>query len=351
MEKLNTLKYTSCTLAIRLVQGWIFLSAGIRRFFSNPGKLDPNSVEYMAHKLNHAMPGAAFGIDNIVAAVLKHGPFLHFSILVFTTAEFTIGLALILGFFTRFFALCSVGLAVMLMLIFGWLGATCLDEWTMSACNAAMGLVLMIAGGGMLSVDRWADKICPKLGHRSWYQALAGVDLSPQTSYRFGTVFGVIAIVFSVFFYNYLHQGIVGPLHHRTSMTKPHITLSDVQVEGASGSNRNLVFNAYVDAGPDTQGAYVISARLANAAGDPLYSWDGAVLAGLSTEDFANVFKFSLFRPTQYGFVGATGAQGTLHLPLPQSIQLVPQAEYTLILEDIEGTTWQTQWQPSPNNS
>ena len=43
-----------------------------------------------------------------------------------------------------------MGFSVLLMAMFGWQGATCIDEWTMAACNLAMGATLMLAGSGAL---------------------------------------------------------------------------------------------------------------------------------------------------------------------------------------------------------
>jgi hypothetical protein len=50
------------------------------------------------------------------------------------------------GFLTRVVALVSIGLSVVLMLIFGWQRTTCIDEWTMAACNLAIGATLMLGG-------------------------------------------------------------------------------------------------------------------------------------------------------------------------------------------------------------
>ena len=46
-----------------------------------------------------------------------------------------------------------MGFSVVLMLMFGWQGATCIDEWTMAACNLAMGATLLLAGSGACSLD------------------------------------------------------------------------------------------------------------------------------------------------------------------------------------------------------
>jgi hypothetical protein len=42
------------------------------------------------------------------------------------------------------------------MLMFGWQGATCIDEWTMAAGNLAIGATLMLGGSGAFTRQRAA---------------------------------------------------------------------------------------------------------------------------------------------------------------------------------------------------
>jgi len=67
-----------------------------------------------------------------------------------TLAELAVGLAQIFGLATRLAALVCIGLNVSLMLIFGWMGSTCLDEWTMAVSGLAMSSAIFLAGGGHL---------------------------------------------------------------------------------------------------------------------------------------------------------------------------------------------------------
>ncbi|MDA3877136.1 MAG: hypothetical protein PF483_08605, partial [Halothiobacillus sp.] len=127
-------------LGVRLVQGWIYWGGASRRLIYSVGKLDPSSHGYMAYKMNHAIPGAIFGTDQALSYVLHHPTLLYISIILFTFVELAVGVGLILGFMTRFLGLVSVGLSISLMLMFGWLGSTCVDEWTMASDSFAMGL-------------------------------------------------------------------------------------------------------------------------------------------------------------------------------------------------------------------
>ena len=125
-------------LSVRVIQGFIYWGGGSRRFIFDPSKLDPSQPSWMANKLQTAMPGALFGLDQVLAFLLQHFWLLYAAIILFSAVELIAGFALIAGLMTRLAALLSIGLSISLMLLFGWQGGTCVDEWTMAACNLAM---------------------------------------------------------------------------------------------------------------------------------------------------------------------------------------------------------------------
>lgn len=111
-------------LSIRFIQGFIYWGGGSRRFICAPAKLDPSAASWMANKFQSAMPGALLGSDHIIAFLLHHFYLLYTSLILFSAAELITGLFLMSGFLTRAAALVSIGLSVVLMLMFGWQGAT-----------------------------------------------------------------------------------------------------------------------------------------------------------------------------------------------------------------------------------
>src|SRR5580692_11782042 len=139
--------------SIRFIQGFIYWGGGSRRFIYAPAKLDPSAATWMANKFQSAMPGALLGTDHIIAFLLHHFYLLYASLIIFSTGELLAGVFLMAGFMARAAALASIAFSIVLMLMFGWQGATCIDEWTMAASNLAMGATLMLAGGGAFSVD------------------------------------------------------------------------------------------------------------------------------------------------------------------------------------------------------
>src|SRR4030088_414458 len=140
LSKADALRIAALALlSIRFIQGFIYWGGGSRRFIYAPAKLDPNATTWMANKFQSAMPRALLGIDHIMPFLLHHFYLLYVSLILFSAAELITGLFLMAGFLTRAAALVSIGLSVVLMLMFGWQGATCIDEWTMAACNFAIG--------------------------------------------------------------------------------------------------------------------------------------------------------------------------------------------------------------------
>lgn len=325
-------------LGVRLVQGWVYWAGASRRLIYSAGKLDPSSSGYMAHKMNETMPGAILGTGDALSALLHHPTLLYFTIIAFTVVEVLVGLGLIFGFMTRFFGLVSVGLALFLMLTFGWLGSTCVDEWTMASNSFAMGLGIMLAGGGgWWSLDHWVAKKYPKLANRAWFPWLFSGALPVVNVTRWAKIFGILAIVFTVGFYDYLRGAVYSPLAARTNPKHHHIALSKSTLS-ASG---DLTLSAYVDAGPDTQGAYVIQVSVMDARGLVVAVWDGKTLSELPKTNFANEYLYSVFKPTKYGFIGVVGARATIALPHQGNLNLSPGA-YQAVFLGIDGKQWKT---------
>ena len=139
-------------LAVRFIQGFIYWGGGSRRFFYAPQKLNPHG-HWMAYKFQTAMPGALLGTGRIIEFLLHHFILLYASVIFFSLFELVVGLMLITGLLTRLAALGTIGLSVVLMLMFGWQGATCIDEWTMAAANLGMAVALTLVGSGAYSLD------------------------------------------------------------------------------------------------------------------------------------------------------------------------------------------------------
>ena len=119
---------------------------------TSPAKLDFELASFVANKLTHALPGTVW-IQSPLEWTLQYPDLIIASVWIWTLAELAVGLGLIFGLGTRLFALISIGLNISLMLIFGWMGSTCLDEWTMAVSGLAMSSAVFLAGGGTWSLD------------------------------------------------------------------------------------------------------------------------------------------------------------------------------------------------------
>src|SRR5258705_5859483 len=187
------------------------------------------------------------------------------------------------GFLTRAAALVSIGLSVVLMLMFGWQGATCIDEWTMAACNLAIGATLMLGGGAPFSPDNALLARKPTLAQRGWFRWMSGALPLLMRSGTFQTLaLAVFAatVVFNVATYNYYRGSVITPFHGGpVSPTKHHLDLTD----GVLLPNGGVRFHAYLDGGTPEAPSNVMTAVLKANDGSVLAQWDGAALSHLPT--------------------------------------------------------------------
>ncbi len=331
-------------LGTRFVQGFIFWGGASRRLFYDfhpvagadlAVKLDFDAAGFVAAKLVHALPGILF-IQGSVEWTLGHPALIVASVWLWTFAELAVGLGLVFGLLTRLAALGSLAINLVLMLIFGWMGATCLDEWTMAVSGVAMSSAIFLAGGGTWSLDALVGRTA-FAARNPWTRWLFSGALSPRSVRVLGLLLAAVAVVFTVGSYQMLFGAVVSPLHARVNFHHHAIALSEVTV-APDGAVR---FDADVDAGPDTGAAYVIAARLVDASGAVVASWDGAALKSAAIENTWPYVWASQFKTETIGFSGATGARATIALPAPADAHITGDGPLTLVLEAIDGTTWQ----------
>ncbi len=158
----------------------------------------------------------------------------EWSIYAMSTAEVVVGLGLILGLLTRIAAAGSALLNIALMLIFGWMGYECLDEWTMAALGFAISVSVMIYGSGTYSLDH----------------ALKRDDFAGLFTRNVCLGLTLFSVLFTVGFYSY-YFGIFD-FGKRTSTGSYHI--SALHIPDHADQAR-----LYVDAGPSSAFAYVTS--------------------------------------------------------------------------------------------
>jgi uncharacterized membrane protein YphA (DoxX/SURF4 family) len=302
-------------LSIRFIQGFIYWGGGSRRFIYAPAKLDPNAASWMANKFQSAMPGALLGTDHIIAFLLHHFYLLYASLILFSAVELITGLFLMAGFLTRVAALASIGLSVVLMLMFGWQGATCIDEWTMAACNLAIGATLMLGGSRAFSLDNALLARKPALAERGWFRWMSGALPLPMHSGTFQKIaLAVFAatVVFNVATYNYYRGSVVTPFHGGpVSPSKHHLALAD----GVLLPDGAVRFHAYLDGGTAAAPSNVMTAVLKSSDGSVLEQWDGNALSHLPTSAITNEFAYNRFAPGPFGLRAEMGAMATITLP------------------------------------
>jgi thiosulfate dehydrogenase [quinone] large subunit len=286
------------------------------------------------------MPGALLGTDQLIAFLLQHFGLLYAGLILFSGAELIAGAALIAGLMTRLAAAATAGFSVLLMLMFGWQGGTCLDEWTMAACNLAMAATLLLAGSGAYSLDNVLLARRPRLARRAWFRWLAGclpLPLSDTAFRNLGLAMLAAVMAFNLATYSYYRGSIVTPFHSgRVSPTSHHFTLSDGQLL-ADGTVR---FGIYLDGGTADTPAHIMKAELTTADGRVLEAWNGETLSRLPAASIRNEFAYNKFATGPYGIVARMGARAIITLPPVRGATLASQGPASLTLTNVDGASF-----------
>ena len=327
-------------LSVRIIQGFVYWGGGSRRFIYDPQKLDPDAHSWMANKFQSAMPGALLGTDQLIAFLLQHFWLLYPAVILFSAAELIAGAALVAGLMTRLAALVSVGFSIVLMLLFGWQGGTCIDEWTMASCNLAMGATLVLAGSGAYSLDNVLLKRNPGLVDRGWFRWLAGslpLPLADRAFRNLGLAVLAAVVVFDVGLYSYFRGSVVTPYHSGpVSPTRHHFTLGN----GALLADGGVRFHIYLDGGTPSTPAHIMKAEVIGGDGQALQVWNTETLTRLPADSIRNDFAYNKFQAGPYGIVAEMGAMATITLPPEQNAPLPAGANRTLRLTDVNGQSF-----------
>jgi thiosulfate dehydrogenase [quinone] large subunit len=327
-------------LSTRIIQGFIYWGGGSRRFIYAPSKLNPDAPTWMANKFQTAMPGALFGTDHLISFMLHHFWLLYAGVILFSAAELIVGAMLMMGALTRVAALVSMGFSVLLMAMFGWQGATCIDEWTMAACNLAMGATLLLGGSGALSVDNVLIRRNPALANRLWFRWMGGSLPLPVKDIGFRNLaLAVLAfvLVFDIGTYSYYRGSVVTPFHGGpVSPTRHHLALSDA----TSLPDGGVRFHVYLDGGTPEAPVHVVAAELLDADKQPIAHWDATALSALPKTAFANDYAYNKFAPGTFGIRAPMGAAATMTLTRSHATSGEAGGARFLRLTDVDGRSF-----------
>jgi len=324
---------------VRIIQGFIYWGGGSRRFIYAPGKLNPHAAHWMANKFQTAMPGALLGMGHLIGFMLHHFYLLYAGVILFSAAELIVGIMLMLGLFTRAAALASMGFSVLLMLMFGWQGATCIDEWTMASCNLAMGATLLLGGSGAWSLDNVLLRRKPQRATRGWFRWASGCQALPLSDAGFRKLaLAVLAftVAFDVGTYNYFRGSVVSPFHSGpVSPTAHHLSLTQ-----ASLLPDGVRFHMALDAGTPEAPVHIVKVALLDANDTPVAQWNAAMLSNTPKSAFDNDYAYNRFGPGPFGWRAAMGAAATIALPVPASTTAPLTTAKTLKVTDVDGRTF-----------
>lgn len=347
-------------LSVRVIQGFVYWGGGSRRFIYGIHKLDYTSAHWMANKFQSAMPGAIMGFEYIVSFMVQYFWILYPAIILFSAAELFVGLFLMIGLYTRICAFISMIFSVLLMFLFGWQGATCIDEWTMASLNLAMGTTLFLCGSHTYAVDNILLRKKPSRGNTLWFRWICGSLPMPLTSAGYKKLalwLLAFVIVFDVGTYSHYRGSVVTPFHSGpVSPTVHHLTLKN----GVINPDGTVSFHAYFDAGTAEAPVFIMDGWLVDSGGKQIAHWGRELLTSLPKDEkpgtdetqadkgkvgFHNDYKYNIFKPAIYGFQAEMGAKATITLPPPDMLTADEDAmrdSLSIVLQDAKGKTFTT---------
>ncbi len=321
---------SASTLAtpIRLVLGWQFLSAFLRRVVNDPEKLDPNSSAFMGHAFNHFLPHALF-IKPMIEYLILNPHLLYIFLVTFTIIEGLVGFGLIIGLLTRLSAIGATLLSLGILLGSGWLGSTCVDEWQIGVAGIASALVIFSFGGGLFSLDYVFFK--NKNSKLLAYLASNNIKNNESSIKHESLIFSIIAMFITLYTYQALHGGLYGKLYNLSKKPKIEILNANLKQNGA------LTLTIYRTDGPDTYGAFVEDIVLLDNKKNLIENIKPNN-KNISKNDIKNYY-FNKIEPNKYSLVVPLGAKATLNIK-PQKDLSLSKGNYTVELIDVSSLKW-----------
>lgn len=325
LETTNHVGYI--TLAFRVVVGWTYFSALWRRIVLMD-KLDPDTAGYIGEKFNHFLPNA-LGIKPIIQYLVENPDLLYWNMVIFTIIEGIVGLAIILGLFTRLMSIGVMLLALGILLASGWIGTTCLDEWQIGILGIAGGFGIFLSGGGSISLDHLLQR--KKFFQSPKLQWLMSKSLTTSSSrFKKTALIGSILILGLTLFTNqYFHGGIWGDLHNKS--IRPKLEITNAQLD-----NQSLSFTVYRVEGVDVYGSFLIGIELTDPNGATILNLNGEDLAQFPETSIHNYYVAKV-KPGKHSLVIPLGAKADISIPLKTPFY---NGNYNLQLTDISGLNW-----------
>jgi len=313
---------------IRLILGWQFCSAFLRRMLNAPEKLDPTSPAYVGHAFNHFLPHSLF-IKPFIKYLIIHPEILYYFLVTFTIIEGLVGIGLLLGFFTRIAALGATLLALGILLGSGWLGSTCVDEWQIGITGIGIGLVVLSLGAGVFSLDQLFFK--NRQSKFLQYISSGDLNLRGKQIKLLALSFSFIAMFITLFTYQALHNGLYGKLYNLSK--KPKLEIANPLLE----KNGTLRLTLYRTDGPDTYGAFITKILLINKDNKLIKVFD-LNNKDLGKDQIKNYY-FNKVAPNNNSLVVPLGAKATITL-LAQNGTKPENGIYKVEVIDISGLQW-----------
>jgi thiosulfate dehydrogenase [quinone] large subunit len=299
---------------------------------------------YEGFKLNHFLAHTIF-VKSMLNYVVIHPSVMLAFLWVFTLIELGSGVLLLLGLGTRLLGLILFFLFMSLMFTAGWLGSTCLDEWTVATFGMGIGICLFLAGSGPFSLDSLIFKRFHHIQDHYFWSLLVSPELSFIHDYRIGKRYAmtlsILLLAFVMGTNQYLVGGVYGPFHN------PAVAMN-VMMHANLQSNGDLALTLYRNQGPDTYGAYIVKVTVQDSHGNIVLAYNANQLGHLPESAIKNYYLVQA-KPNGHALLLPLSALVTLDLK-PTSTKDLSAGKYTVVITDVSDKTWKISVDMTKNN-
>jgi hypothetical protein len=220
-------------------------------------------------------------------------------------------------------------LAMGILLAWGWLGTTCLDEWQIGILGVSSGFTLFLTGSGAYSLDNYLRNKYDVFNTNKLLSFSCSSELS--TTHLKIKVLTVSIFIFglTLFTNQYFHGGVFGKLHNKS--VKPKVEISHIRPQKSQ-----LTFQIFRVEGADVYGSFLIGIEILDENRELVLSINQNQVAQFPKDKIHNHYVAKV-KPGKHSLIIPLGAKADITIDL-EHVQV--RKNYLLKLTDISGIEW-----------
>ena len=326
-------------LALRVILGMLYVSEFWKRFIQAPEIMDPTYSQYLGIEFNSFYPHA-IGLKSFIEYFLTRPELLQSFLIIFTVITGLIGIALILGLFTRLMSMFMAIISFFILLGVGWMGSTCQDQWQIQAVGLAFSLALIMTGSGYFSLDNvlFGKRIFGEKHDALVWLTSGPLPVTTRCMKLMGLFTGIFMLILTIWTNQAMHGSVFGKEFS-------YVKKSFVEVVNVEMVNDQLNFELYTYGGATWYGPFIVELSIFNQTESLIWKYKfGDKNNPTKPSDFKIQNKFiAQMKLGEYSLEVPLGAKAMISHQDTIFKSLTP-GNYTFMISDISGRSWKNQF-------